>query len=186
MSTTPYTPYQPTPLTSPCPSVVCLSVTEALNGFLHRSLVGEFPTRLHLVRVFALELQQGVAPLLQLAAEESNRATPSSSTPTSDPPSSENSISTANANAELERKRRVANVALGSVPALRSFSAIPLISSPVFSSLYFPLVFLLFLPSFSNHLFNYLFTIIHQSNHQFDTQGYGDTTNNGSLLYVDI
>ena len=35
-----------------------LSIFEILNSFLKRSVVGEFPTRLHLVRLFALQLHQ--------------------------------------------------------------------------------------------------------------------------------
>ena len=35
-----------------------MSIFEILNSFLKRSVVGEFPTRLHLVRLFALQLHQ--------------------------------------------------------------------------------------------------------------------------------
>ena len=80
--------------------------------------MGEFPTRLHLVRVFALELQQEVAPLLQLAAEASNSVstTNSSATPTTTSIATSTTTAVTTAALELERKRRVANVALGRPP----------------------------------------------------------------------
>ena len=49
-----------------------LSIFDILNSFLKRSVVGEFPTRLHLVRLFALQLHQDSLPTAHAKSKDTN------------------------------------------------------------------------------------------------------------------
>lgn len=108
------------------------SIFEILNYFLQRSVVGEFPTRVHLVRLFALQLHQDAMEASDTdTGSNSSRSHSSSSSSSTIADTISNDETTTQMNADgnkISLKKQLARVVMGVwryyqqfLPAVRAF-----------------------------------------------------------------